>query len=218
MEFAKKILSFFIALVVSVICVFPVTTKATEIPKKLDINSKSKNFTMSERLTYEELISRIAINEGITIEEAKEKVPPKQNTYQSLNATTSGYYREFVQVIPVDSVYQPTLHFYCETFESAGYISIQKVLHISMNRTSDVQFPGLLPLTKGFNGEVYYNLENFYTIYYLVNGDFTEQTTTTMTGGVEIGLGESTKVYFNVSSTSNIYKTYYGSNRLVLYR
>lgn len=96
MKLAKRILSFFIALVVSVICISPITTKAAEAPKRLDINSRSGDFKMSERLTYDELISRIAADEGITIEEARQKVPPKQNTSQSLNATTNAYYRTFV--------------------------------------------------------------------------------------------------------------------------
>lgn len=86
-----------------------------------------------------------------------------------------------------------------------------------MNRRSSYTPPLLPTLTKGFQGTIYYNLENFYTIFYRVNGDFTNNEPTTFTGGGEIGFGENATISFTASYTDGIFEYYYGEHRLNLY-
>ena len=60
-------------------------------------------------------------------------------------------------------------------------------------------------MTKQFGGTVYTNLEDANSIYYIVNGDFYNNGTTTGGGGVNIGVGEGVSLNFNLSYSSNEY-------------
>ena len=69
-------------------------------------------------------------------------------------------------------------------------------------------------LEKQFQGSVYANLENAYTIYYRVDGDFYNAGTTTVSSSGTVGAG-GTGVTYSVSSSSSLYKVVYYENRLV---
>lgn len=117
---------------------------------------------------------------------------------QSISAR-AGTYRVISSTFDVTSVYRPSLEFYCQTSEWSGsFRSIEKILNIGMNRYSNNR-------SKQFNGSVYANLEDPNRIYWIVNGNFYDNGTTSVNGGVNIGIGEKSSVNFSVSYSSNYY-------------
>jgi hypothetical protein len=69
-------------------------------------------------------------------------------------------------------------------------------------------------LSKQFSGNVYVNLEDANRIFYIVNGDFFNNGTTTWNAGVTIGVGKAANVKFGVSGASNYYQYRYVESRV----
>lgn len=122
-----------------------------------------------------------------------------QSTYRSVTATFN-----------VTAAYHPALRFYCETSEGDYMWGILRILNVGMNRYSN-------GFSKQFSGSVYTNLEDGGTIYWTVNGDFYDNGTTNVSGGVNIGIGSSATVNFSVSYSSNHYAYCYKEGKYVIY-
>lgn len=172
---------------------------------------KAPNTEVSEVLTFDELVKRISIDNGISEFEAANQVIKSRNSDKLRSSSTStlassetivspyaATYRTISAPFTVKTEYKPQLRFYCETSEGGGYWGIVKILNVGMNRSYN-------GLTKQFGGTVYTNLETAARIYWVVNGDFFENGTTTVSGGVNIGVGGTDVVNFNVSYSSNHY-------------
>ena len=99
------------------------------------------------------------------------------------------------------------MRFYCETIESGWFRAIKKILRVDMIR-------GYKGLSKQFSGSVYVNLEDPNKIFYIVNGDFYNNGSTTYEGGVSIGVGKYALVSFKSSSASSHYQYRYVESRL----
>ena len=91
---------------------------------------------------------------------------------------------------------------------SGNYWGIVEIKNVTLDRTYNGN-------SKQFSGQVYANLENAYTIYYSVSGDFYNNGTTTVTSSGSVGAA-GTSVSYGVSESSNHYKTIYYENRLVV--
>jgi len=63
--------------------------------------------------------------------------------------------------------------------------------------------------SKSFDGTVYTKLEDPNRIYWIVNGDFLDNGTTTGGGAVNIGIDKAASIEFNASRTTNHYKYLY---------
>lgn len=180
------------------------------VAKSITIDEKSleNDIKMSKVLTYDELISIIAEEDGISIDEAKNIVGPENIKYTKDGKEIRATYRTLSASVDVTPVYRPTLNWYCETSESSsgGFRGILKILKVSLNRSYN-------GLSKQFSGDIYSKLENPNKIYYILNGDFYNNGTTTSSGGVNISVGGGASVSFSVSYASNhftySYKTGY---------
>lgn len=170
----------------------------------------SPETVVSDVLTFDEITERIAQRNNISISEAEKQIESSFSTgyeksegifnygIQSISAR-SGTYRVISSTFDVTSVYRPSLEFYCQTSEWSGsFRAIDKILNIGMNRYSNNR-------SKQFSGSVYANLEDPNRIYWIVNGDFYDNGTTSVNGGVNIGVGEKSSVDFSVSYSSNHY-------------
>ena len=51
-------------------------------------------------------------------------------------------------------------------------------------------------MSKQFSGSLYVNLEQADRIFYIINGDFFDNGTTTLSGGLNIGIGEGASAKF----------------------
>ncbi len=171
---------------------------------ELDLSETSDDVIISEPLTYDQLAKKLADDNNISVEEAKEILgEPKTSKEQglnSLNATPSSYaqYRTLGITVTVNSSYKVVISCYCETSETPQYLGIIKILYTTLMR----DYNGL---SKQFSGNLYMNLETAYRIYYSISGDFYNNGTTTFTGSVEVGLGEGSNISFSVSNSSNWY-------------
>lgn len=186
-------------------------SNAEEIHNSLNIK-KSSNYVVSEVMTFEEISARLAKDKNISLREAK-AIMKSNNVSKSL-VSPSAYgdtYRTIATTVKVTSTYKPSIVFYCQTSESGRYWGINKILHISLDRRYN-------NITKEFNGSIYANLENAYTIYWSLEGDFYDKGTTQFSGGVDIGINEAATVKFGVSYASKYYAYCFKYDRFVLQR
>ncbi|MGL4571007.1 MAG: hypothetical protein ACRCVJ_08075 [Clostridium sp.] len=176
------------------------TTYASEIKKPIAQGRfYLKNFTESDVLNYDELIAMVSEKENMTIEEAKKFIGPEKIIKDSSGKATRATYRTYHSSVWIASNYSAYPTFYCETSEWGNYRGIVKILNSSLNRNHNGS-------SNQFSGTLYINLENANTIYYELNGDFFNNGTTTVSGGANIGVGQSGTLSFSLSYASNHFK------------
>jgi hypothetical protein len=162
------------------------------------------NVGISDVMTFEELAQQLAKDNSITTDEAVKNLT-KSITKNGQTISPYATYRTLSGSFTVTSTYKPQVKFYCETNEGGGsFRAIVKILNVGMDR-------GYNGISKQFNGSVYTNLEDPNRIFWIVNGDFYNNGSTTGSVGVNIGVGKFATVNFGVSSADNHYKYFYGS-------
>lgn len=152
----------------------------------------------SKRMSYKEILEEM-IKDGIDKEKA---VKSLEESKLNKNLRINSWYTTIEDSIYVTDSYSVKVKFYIQAEGGHGVYFIRKVL----NATLDRNYNGL---SKGFSGELFYNLESKTSLYYLLNGDFYNNSNTIVSGGISIGLNESTKISFGVSNSSNHYKYIY---------
>ncbi|PFV97020.1 hypothetical protein COL21_13230 [Bacillus thuringiensis] len=169
----------------------------------LDLSDQS-NVQMSEVLTFGELVNQIAADTNKPREEISQQLMNQGKARgQSSAATLAATYRTLTSNFSVTPFYSPSLRFYCETNEWGGsFRGIKEIKHINMNRDAN-------GLSKTFIGTVQANLEDPNRIFYIVNGDFHNNGTTTFNGNVSITVGKTGSVGFNASYATSHYKYIY---------
>lgn len=156
-----------------------------------DVES-NPDITVSEVMTFTEMVEHYAMSAGITYEEALLAFPNQANT----RATMDIFYRVFSQTLNVTSVYKPQLEFYCETAEGGNFRNINSIYSVQLVRSYN-------GISKQYSGDIEVWLRSTYAIEYTVNGDFYNNGTTTISGGanLQIGLDEIGKLTFTVSGS-----------------
>lgn len=158
--------------------------------------------SVSEVMTFTEMVEHYAMNAGITYEDALLAFPNMPNT----RAVNDIYYRVLSVTLNVTEEYHPRLEFYCETAEGGNFRNINAIYSVQLVRSYN-------GLSKQYSGVVEVWLRSSYAIEYTVNGDFYNNGVTNITGGgeVEIGIDQIAKIKFNVSGTyeSSHYQYFY---------
>lgn len=156
---------------------------------------------VSPVMSFEEMVNQVARDFNISTSEAQAQLGFSEA--EAARAVRAEFtYRTLSSMFTVNSSYKPTMRFYCQTTEGGGFRAIKKILQVNMIR-------GYQGLSKQFQGKVYVNLEDPNRVFYIVNGDFYNNGTTTVNAGVNIGLGQSANVSFGVSNTSSHYQYRY---------
>lgn len=174
----------------------------------LDVDN-NPDISVSDVMTFSEMVERYADNAGITYQEALEMFPNRPTAH----STNDIYYRVFTAGLNVSDEYKPHLEFYCETAEGGSFRNINSIYSVQLVRSYN-------GISKQFGGDIEVWLRNTYSIEYVVNGDFYNNGTTTVTGGagVEIGLAESAKLTFSASmATSSNHYTYFYAHETAKY-
>lgn len=167
-----------------------------------------ENASISKPMTFEQLVHQYASDSGITYEEAKKIFNYYPESSISLYSDTKTY-NTITTTLNVSNNYKPSLRYYCMTSEyKGGWHGIVKILAVNMNR-------GYNGKSYAFGGTVYSHLVNANKIFYIVNGDFYSNSTSTITSSINIGIGQKGSVSFGVSSTSNHYKYFYVEDNLI---
>lgn len=168
-----------------------------------DQNNLDSETTVSEVMTFDEIVSLIAEENGISERDAQEAVVgddvPNLNKAIAKAGSSDDTYRTLTNQFTVDSYYKPSMRFYCKTSESGNFHGIIKILNIDMSRSYN-------NLSYVYAGSSYTKLENASTIHYQLDGDFYYNGTTTVNGGVDIGIGKGASINFGGSYTTNHYK------------
>ena len=152
-------------------------------------------------MTAQQLVNQYATDYDITLEQASDLLGI--NLYERSSQT----YRTISTQITVTNSYKPSISFYCETTEYGTYHGIIRVLRTEINRNYN-------GMSKQFSGSLYVNLEQADRIFYIINGDFFNNGSSTLSGGLNIGIGESASVNFGGSYVSNHYKYVYHEGRV----
>lgn len=169
---------------------------------------------VSEALTFDEIVSEIAKDNNISEEEAALQVESSFQTspdgtsrisraQAALEARASTYHT-ISSTVTVTSTYKPTVKFYCltDTWPGSSFRAIEKILNISLDRSYN-------GTSKGFGGTIYANLETSNSIYWIVEGDYYNNSSSTGSGSVNIGLGGGSSITLSATSQSNHYKYSY---------
>jgi len=181
--------------------------------KDSDINVEDSH--VSDVLTFDEIVKEIANDNEILVKDAQNQmIQISKNDTISLqdlsndeivSVLASKTYRIVSTKFTVTSAYKPTIKVYCETAEGENDWEIVKVSNVGMNRTYN-------NVSKEFNGDIYANLENSNTIYWIVNGDFYNNGTTIFSKGVDDEESEFSGK-FNASNAENFYAYCYKDGR-----
>lgn len=181
---------------------------------------------VSEVMTFEEVVKEISNEENISEkqaseelistfeEEAEKKLYNKQSrnlnsavsvaiTEQEINnmATTlaaSTTYRTLSSTVKTGGFFEPIIRFYCATSESGSFRGIKTIKKVSLDRKG-----------KAFKGDIYVHLQDPNKIFWILNGDFYNNGTTTFETTVSIGVKQKGSVDFKVSKATNHYKYVY---------
>lgn len=174
------------------------------------IVSVPDDFTVSEVMSFSELVEHYAVSNGISYKEALKYFPDEMK----IRATRGGFTSRIIsQEIYVNSEYRPRIDFYCETDEGGGFWGIKEIYSVQLVRN----YNGIVKL---FAGEISAWLRSAYEIEYIINGDFYNTGTMTVTeeggvsGGVE-GIFEASYSVSNSAST-NYYDDCYASDIIYL--
>lgn len=210
----KLIFSAFLALLFSTMSTMSIEvsahTSSTSIDNKIggqELVIDDASDGISDVLSFDELISEISINDNISETQARNELlnsltKDNKRSLSSTSAAVAATYRTISTSVSVTSTYKPTIKYYCQTTEGGGFRGIKKILKVSLNRN----YRGT---SKAFGGEIYTRLEDPNRIFYILNGDFYNNGSTTVNGSVNIGIGKAASVSFGGSYTSKHYKYAY---------
>jgi hypothetical protein len=210
----KKLISLVLVLALSVVISLPAFASTTEssangristakIAKSISATIGDKNTKISKVLTYDEIVDQIAKDNAISKDEATTLVKSNFSKNSVVLAETATY-RTLSETVPIWSNYQPTIRFYCETSEDSDgdFHGILRILNVSLNRVYN-------RIAKQYSGTLYTNLEDANRIYWVLDGDFYDYGTTTVSAGGSIGIGGVATLNFSVSYASNYFGTAY---------
>ncbi|MHA6531679.1 hypothetical protein [Paenibacillus sp. BAC0078] len=183
----------------------------------VDLNNLDKlgDGVIVRDVSYDEAMSSIAKDSGITIEEAKAQHPDK--TSQTLKggistATTDKWVKEISIPQNVTPFYIPTLKIYAWYYSSGSFRAFTDMISVQLDRTNTGSiFVG----SKVFGGNLEGKILNSTTIFWLVNGDFFDKGETAISGGLEVG-AQRYNVTLTFTYSSNYYQYYYKQGTYVI--
>lgn len=154
--------------------------------------TEASRVTASDVMTYDEMLEYMVEKGELPFNVAAHSFPAENALRRS------GTYRVFSITLSVDGQpsYKPTLDFYCEVEIGYGQMGIKNIYAVMMNRNSN-------GVVKQFSGDVSFWLRTAEKIEYIVNGDFYNTGTTTVSGnmGLNVTAGGYGSFVSGVSST-----------------
>lgn len=172
----------------------------------IDLNNIEENLDVqvSEPMSFDEMLSYYMKQNNVSYEEALKAFPNRAK--RMAGAPVS--YRTLKVGLTVTSSYHPHLEFYCETSEYGNYWGI-----LSIYSTQLVRRDSNTGASKQFGGSIDVWLRSPYQIEYVVNGDFYNNGTTTVSGGVGMNIKVNESATINcqasIATSSNFYKYFY---------
>lgn len=199
-----KKLTIVLSLVLTFMLITPVDAQnlSANISGGVKLNLNSEDLEIGDVMTYDEMVMELIKNENMTKEEATVTLGARTKYCMMSNTTMSRTFRTISKRFTVTPSYKPEMNFYCETEEGYYFRAIVKILNVGMNRSYN-------GISKMFGGDVYVHLQSANKIFFIVNGDFFDNGTTTGGGNVNIGIDENLTIGFNISYSNNHYEYCY---------
>ncbi|WP_119790501.1 hypothetical protein [Paenibacillus thiaminolyticus] len=185
----------------------------------IDLNNLDKldgNITVRD-VSYDSAMASIAKLQGISIEEAKRIHPDKtsQGLHKELrNLASNVWIKEISVEQQVTAFYKPTLKIYAYYYSSGSFRQFEEIVSVQLDRNSSAA----VGFTKQFSGNLEAEIptNNPTQMWWLINGDFYDNGTTTISGSVTAG-GSMWKGTGTIQHASNHYKYWYNSGTYSLY-
>ena len=211
-----------VALSVSLLVSIPVTTFAQSYPgadqaqdvNVIDLNNLGDNVIL-KKVSYDEAIADIAKTQGISVEKAKRLHPDKSSRIlsksgASIASNTNLYSLELEQ--NVSTFYKPKLKIYVFIYSEGSFRQFTEMFSVQLDRYSVLA--GSQQFAGSIEAKIHYN--NATKLTWIINGDFFDNGTTTISGSVTanglIWSGTGTVEY-----SSNHFKYWFNSNTYSLY-
>ncbi len=193
MKKTKKILSISAACLALVLCVFLLDNVAGINLFNSDgitgFWNDDPDASVSEAMTFSQMVERYADNAGITYTDALSVFPdmPAMKDEGDLR------YRIFTTRLDPGDDYEPHLEFFCETSQDGDMQNIESIFSVQLVRDDAA-------LSKEFGGNVSVWLREANSIEYVVNGDFYSRGATILASGYGAGgkIGERLSLTYDV--------------------
>ena len=169
------------------------TEKNTKLNTRnvIDIrNNENSNVTFSEPMSFSEMVTHY--------DEALKLFPEKDTD----DAASSKCHRILNIPLDVMATYKPQLELYCETSESGHYWGLSNIYLVNMEKNYDGS-------SKQFCGDVDMWFRNGYELEYIVNGDFYNNGTMTMSDNTDLDFTEDHYVHISFTTSSSIMPVHY---------
>lgn len=195
----RRLFTLLLACLMVCTCIVPAAAYTPQV-RDIDPNDHS-GISMTPVMSYNELLDYMVEVKHFSREEALQLIPKTRASdgNKVLSVTLS---------VENKPLYKPTLDFYCHVSVGDGVWGIQDIYLVQMDRSSG-------GITKQFSGEVNVWLRGPERIEYVVNGDFYNYGTTTVSAGgkVQIGIGNVATLEFSatVTTTDNWYAYCYNN-------
>ncbi|MDQ7092164.1 hypothetical protein REC12_00990 [Desulfosporosinus sp. PR] len=201
----KKILIFLLSLSLLLVAIPAYASDSTKISEK--VNTKQTSITY---LTYDQAMERIAQLSNKSVESVKAEHPstekitvPKSQlgNVKETNLTTSAMqYAEIKQAFSVAWNYSPSVDIIVQEYRDGSFGWLGNIQYAGIDRN-------YLGTVKQFSGDMKAWVDENYQqgIYYIVNGDFYDTGTTTISSTVGAGT-PVVNVNFNISYATNYFK------------
>lgn len=182
----------------------PVTEPSSVDIETINVSDLENNpdVIVSEPMTFSETVEFYAECEGITYQEALKAFPDVPEPY-----STNDVYRRVLTIpLSVNSSYKPALHLYCYTSEGGHFRNINSIYNVQLYR----EYNGI---SKQFSGDIQVWLRSSHVVEYLINGDFYNNGTTSVSLGLggDINVGGTGKISLSASlaNSTNHYDYFY---------
>lgn len=206
----KKIIIPFLVLAFCIFTLFPSLSSAsasgsTTSSGVIDLNNleqlKESGEVTDRELTYEEMIQFISSNEGIAENKVREMHPDPNTKKIGTRATVQSTTLHEIKIRQsVTSSYKPAVQIFVYMTGSGSFWQYDKLYDADLDRKD-----ASTGTSKQYQGKLKVEIQSKNRIFYLINGDFYNNGTTTITGSVTAsgvvwsGTGE-------ISNQSNHYK------------
>lgn len=182
-------------------------------------NTNSPDTTFSPNC-YKDIIEETSVSSALSYNEiideySKDVESPEivaESFFKDSSINDDEAYRTISITLIVSNEYKTTINFYCIT-SKVEPIEIKEIVMANLNcKYKDLE--------KGFNGDLFYNLENSKTIYYSVDGDFYNETKTSFSKNLSDRPKESATIIYEIEKSSDKepehYEYIYKGDRIIL--
>lgn len=166
-----------------------------------------------EYVSYNEMITNISERDNTTLKEVRNMVPNIDlNSSKSLKVraggpSSSGYIHLYKD-LPVKGGWTPKLDIYVHfTYANKKGREFTKIVDLNLIRSSQNK-------TKQFSGKLQAKLLDSKNLYWVINGDFHDNGTTSVTFGGSVGIGKYATANFSTTKTKNHFAYIYRTGNL----